>query len=208
MKSIKQPTEHVTARVNTLLRESEQQKLPRDGHSLRKEAFHVLYKEYVSSVVRTVYRYLHRRYAAMEWEDAIATVFESIWKTISKPYNAATEVQDWRTYIQVTAKNEAFSRNKKLRKQEKLLNEALQMYQAQQGSEPLLPSLLRLETLPLSEMEVVLVQRCLVNGYTLNDVAQELQIPLGTLKGKASALKRRLREHLVDYLTRSLSTKV
>ena len=79
MKSIKQPTEHVTARVNTLLRESEQQKLPRDGHSLRKEAFHVLYKEYVSSVVRTVYRYLHRRYAAMEWEDAIATVFESIW---------------------------------------------------------------------------------------------------------------------------------
>ncbi|MCL6524672.1 MAG: sigma-70 family RNA polymerase sigma factor [Thermoflavifilum sp.] len=165
------------------------------------EAFRYLYDHYAAALYGVVFKIVNQEEMA---NDLLQEVFVKIWNRIDSYDPAKGKLFTWMLNI---ARNTAIDmlRSKAYRQQEK--NRSMENNVHLQVSDRL-TSTMRVEEMGLKNVlnqlgdeYRILIEKAYFRGYTQEEIAQELQIPLGTVKTKIRSALRKLRAILQDQDT-------
>ena len=133
-----------------------------------KDAFEYLYENYSNTLYGVIYRIVNDEEIA---RDLVQEVFVKIWKNIQSYSSQKGRIYTWMLNI---ARNAAID---KLRSKSFGLENVLKQ---------------------LDENQILLIQKVYFEGYTQAELAEEMEIPLGTIKTRIRKAIKVLREKLAE----------
>lgn len=163
-------------------------------------AANLLYDRFGALVFKTARQVLPTR---AESEDAVQEVFVRLWKTADRYDPARAKLVTW---VMLLTRRHLIDRLR--RKQVRPINLPLEgdpagrdrtgprEAKAAEDLERRHVLIQRIEELPVLQQEVI--NRAYLKGFTLREVAEQLEVPIGTIKSALSRGLSRLRDRLAD----------
>ncbi len=162
-----------------------------------------LYDAFGALVFKSARQVLNRR---AEAEDAVQDIFVQLWKTADRFDHRRARLVTW--VMLITRRHLIDKLRRKGSRPETLgfdaeNNAFKQMNErAADASHPLMSSEggkeLRAKVAALPELQREVIERAYLNGYTLREVSEQMNIPLGTVKSALSRGLERLRDRIGD----------
>jgi RNA polymerase sigma factor (sigma-70 family) len=158
------------------------------------DAFSKLYKNYSSNLLGVIFQLIKNKEVS---EDILQNVFVKIWTNIDQYNPSRGRLHTWMVSIAVNASIDyTKSKNSRKDKQSRSIDSELGIFEI--GSNPFNVELIGLkEQVYLLKFDYrVLLEYVYYHGFTHEEVAEELSLPLGTVKTRIRAaileLKKRL----------------
>jgi len=157
------------------------------------KAMAILYDNYSAALLGVIYRIIDDREAA---EDILQEVFVKIWKSIASYDNTKGKLFTWLINI---ARNAAIdstrAKNYNVKKQIQSIDNSVRSVNRQYNVTTQIDHIgLKAIVEKLRPEYRVLVDKLYFEGYTQEEAAEELDIPLGTVKTRIRAAINQLRE--------------
>jgi RNA polymerase sigma factor (sigma-70 family) len=157
-------------------------------------AFSKLYKNYSSNLLGVIFQLIKNKQVS---EDILQNVFVKIWSNIDQYNPSRGRLHTWMVSIAVNASIDyAKSKNSKKDKQSKSIDSELGIFEIE--SSPFNVELIGLkEQVYLLKYDYrVLLEYVYYHGFTHEEVADELSLPLGTVKTRIRAAITELKKRL------------
>jgi len=157
------------------------------------KAMSILYDNYSAALLGVIYRIVDDKEAA---EDILQEVFVKIWKSIASYDNTKGKLFTWLINI---ARNAAIDstrvKNYNIKKQIQSIDNSVRSVNRQYNVTTQIDHIgLKAIVEKLRPEYRVLVDKLYFEGYTQEEAAEELDIPLGTIKTRIRAAINQLRE--------------
>lgn len=158
------------------------------------DAFSKLYKNYSSNLLGVIFQLIKNKQVS---EDILQNVFVKIWSNIEQYNPSRGRLHTWMVSIAVNASIDyAKSKNSRKDKQSKSIDSELGVFEI--GTNPFNVDLIGLkEQVYLLKYDYrVLLEYVYYHGFTQEEVADELNLPLGTVKTRIRAAITELKKRL------------
>lgn len=161
-----------------------------------KEAFEYLYENYSNTLYGVVYRIVNDEEIA---RDLIQEIFVKIWKNIQSYSPQKGRIYTWMLNISRNAAIDKL-RSKSFGKKNKTQSIDNSVHAVSSHSEEMFVDHIGLEKVlkQLDENQILLIQKVYFEGYTQAELAEEMEIPLGTIKTRIRKAIKVLREKLAE----------
>lgn len=176
----------------------EQEKLIQGLKKGDKRSFELLYDNYSSALYGVVYRIVRKEDAAA---DAMQETFVKIWKKIQTFDQQKGRLYTWMLNI---ARNTAIDKVRKLKREGKV---EIQTFESFVSTSDVHKVSMNMDHLGLKEVvnkldddHKTIIEYLYFGGYTQQEVSDELNIPLGTVKTRARNGLKKLREMMSNFI--------
>jgi RNA polymerase sigma-70 factor (ECF subfamily) len=176
----------------------EQRELIKQLKNGDKRSFELLYTNYSSALYGVVYRILQTEDAAA---DVMQETFVKIWKKIDSFDENKGRLYTWMLNI---ARNTAIDKVRKLKREGRV---EIQTFENFVGNSTIHQTTMSVDHLgvkevveQLDEEYKVIIDYLYFGGYTQQEVSDELNIPLGTVKTRARTAMKKLRKILTNFI--------
>lgn len=163
-----------------------------------KRSFELLYDNYSSALYGVVYRILRKEDAA---SDALQETFVKIWKKIQTFDDQKGRLYTWMLNI---ARNTAIDKVRKLKREGQV---EIQTFESFVSTSDVHKVSMNMDHLgikdvveKLDEDHKIIIEYLYFGGYTQQEVSDELNIPLGTVKTRARNGLKKLRNMLGNFI--------
>ncbi|MEX1192439.1 MAG: RNA polymerase sigma factor [Brumimicrobium sp.] len=163
-----------------------------------KNSFNLLYTNYSSALYGVIYRMLQKEDAAA---DVMQETFVKIWKKMDSFDDKKGRLYTWMLNI---ARNTAIDKLRKLKREGRV---EIQTFESFVSSSTVHQTSMNVDHLgvkevveQLDEEYKTIIDYLYFGGYTQQEVSDELDIPLGTVKTRARTAMKKLRKILTNFI--------
>ena len=163
-----------------------------------KAAFELLYKNYSAALYGVVFRILQKEDSAA---DVMQEAFVKIWKNINKYEQKKGTLYTWMLNI---ARNTAIDKLRKIKREGHV---EIQTFEEFVGNSNVYKTSMKIDGIGVKEVvdqldpdQKTIIDYLYFGGYTQQEVADKLGIPLGTVKTRARAALKVLRKTMTNFI--------